>query len=136
MKAIVNTAPGVLEFRTLPLPEPRPGEVLIRTCACGICATDILMINGWDRTGFPSIPGHEWSGTVEETGTGVGPEILGHRCVAENVQSDGGKVGFEHPGGYGKYFVTEAENLRFLPDSKKKNWKWKRLKNRRTNSRR
>ena len=82
MKAIVNTAPGRLEMRELPLPEPLRGEARIRTGACGICATDLVMIDGWERTGFPSIPGHEWSGTVDAVGPGVDEELLGRRCVA------------------------------------------------------
>ncbi len=71
MKAIVNTGPGRLEMRDLPTPSPAAGQVRIRTGAVGICATDLEMIGGWDRTGFPAIPGHEWSGTVDALGPGV-----------------------------------------------------------------
>ena len=117
MKAIVNTAPGRLEMIELPTPRPGPGQVLIRTGACAICATDLVMIAGWERTGFPAIPGHEWSGTVAETGPGVDAALRpGRRCVAENVWSTGGEVGFEHPGGYAEYFVTEAAKVQVLPD--------------------
>jgi alcohol dehydrogenase len=116
MRAIVNTAPGRLEMRELPLPEPGPGQVRVRTLACGICATDLRMIAGWDRTGFPSVPGHEWSGEVDAVGPGVGARLIGARCVAENVLADGGEVGFEHPGGYGEHLITEAAKVRRLPD--------------------
>jgi threonine dehydrogenase-like Zn-dependent dehydrogenase len=115
VKAIVNTGPGVLELRELPAPVPGPGQALIRTAFCSICATDLKMITGWDRTGFPSIPGHEWSGIVESVGPGVDPGLVGRPCVAENVLSDGGEVGFEHPGGYGELFLTEARNVLPLP---------------------
>ena len=115
MKAIVNTGPNVLELRELPVPVPGPGQVLIRTACCGICATDIEMIAGWERTGFPSIPGHEWSGVVEAVGAGADPGLVGRPCVAENVLSDGGEVGFEHPGGYGELFLTETRNVLPLP---------------------
>lgn len=115
MRAIVNTGPGVLELRELPKPVPGPGQALIRTAFCGICATDLQMIAGWDRTGFPSIPGHEWSGVVEAVGSGGDPALVGRACVAENVLSDGGEVGFEHPGGYGECFLTEARNVLPLP---------------------
>lgn len=117
MKAIVNTAPGRLELLELPLPEPGPGEVRIRTLACGVCATDLQMIAGWARTGFPAIPGHEWCGVVDAVGPGVTAPLAGRRCVAENVMADGGEVGFEHPGGYGQYFVTLARNVQVLPDN-------------------
>ena len=93
MKAIVNTAPGRLEWREFPLPKPRAGEVRIRTGACGVCATDLAMIAGWERTGFPSIPGHEWSGTVDAAGRGVSKSLVGRRCVGENVLSRGGEPG-------------------------------------------
>ncbi len=116
MKAIVNTAPGRLEWLDWPSPEPGPGQVRIRTQAVGICATDLEMIAGWERTGFPSIPGHEWSGIVDAAGPGVDPALIGAPCVAENVWADGGEVGFEHPGGYGACFVTEAARVQRLPD--------------------
>ena len=115
MRAIVNTGPGELTWQDLPTPQPRPGEVRIRTGACAICATDLHMIAGWNRTGYPSIPGHEWAGTVDAVGAGVDPGLVGKRCVAENVLSDGGEVGFEHPGGYGEYLVTEARGIQVLP---------------------
>lgn len=115
MKAIVNTGPNRLELQDLPLPDPGPGQVRIRTVACGICATDLEMIAGWKRTGFPAVPGHEWAGVVEASGPGGDTSLIGRLCVAENVLSDGGEVGFEHPGGYAEYFLTEARNVHYLP---------------------
>jgi threonine dehydrogenase-like Zn-dependent dehydrogenase len=73
------------------------------------------MIDGWSRTGFPAIPGHEWAGTVDAVGEGVSASLIGSRCVAENVLTDGKEVGFEHPGGYGEYFLTEARRVQVLP---------------------
>jgi threonine dehydrogenase-like Zn-dependent dehydrogenase len=117
MKALVQTAPGTLELINWPQPQPGPGQVRIRTLACGICATDLKMLAGWQRTGFPAIPGHEWSGIIDATGPGVDPGMEGRLCVAENVLLDGGEVGFEHPGGYGEFFLTEARNLYLLPEN-------------------
>ena len=116
MKALVNTAAGRLEMLERPTPTPGEGEVLVRTAYCGICATDVEMIAGWARTTWGAIPGHEWSGRVERVGPGVETALAGRACVAENVLSDGGEVGFEHGGGYGEFFVTEAANVRVLPD--------------------
>ena len=116
MRAVVNTSPNHLELQELPTPQPGVGQVRIRTAACGICATDLHMIAGWDRTPFPAIPGHEWAGTVDALGEGVDKALAGKRCVAENVLSNGGEVGFEFPGGYGEYFITEAANICPLPD--------------------
>jgi 2-desacetyl-2-hydroxyethyl bacteriochlorophyllide A dehydrogenase len=115
MNAIVNTAPGLLEWRDWPTPNLGPGQVRIRTAACSICATDLEMIAGWKRTTFPAVPGHEWSGRVDAVGPDVSRELLGRACVAENVMRDGGEVGFEHPGGYAQCFLTEAANVRTLP---------------------
>jgi 2-desacetyl-2-hydroxyethyl bacteriochlorophyllide A dehydrogenase len=115
MKAIVNTAPGRLELRDVPTPEPGNGQVRVKVAACGICATDLQMIAGWQRTGFPSIPGHEWSGVVDSVGPDVSGDLVGAPCVAENVLSDGVEVGFERPGGYGQYLLTDAKNVHRLP---------------------
>jgi (R,R)-butanediol dehydrogenase/meso-butanediol dehydrogenase/diacetyl reductase len=74
------------------------------------------MIAGWERTQFPVICGHEWAGIVDKAGEGVDESLIGHKCVAENVLTDGGEVGFEHPGGYAEYFITESKNIQLLPD--------------------
>jgi len=50
MKAIANTAASELKMLDVPLPEPGSGCVRIRSRACGICATDLEMISGWERT--------------------------------------------------------------------------------------
>lgn len=117
MKAIANFGPGQLELREVSLPVPGRGQVRIRVAAVGICATDLEMIAGWDRTGFPAIPGHEWSGVVDAAGPGADRGLIGRRCVAENVLADGGEVGFEHPGGYAEFLITEAANVHALPAS-------------------
>jgi 2-desacetyl-2-hydroxyethyl bacteriochlorophyllide A dehydrogenase len=115
MRALVNTAPDRLELQEWPLPEPGPGMLRVKTAFCGICATDLEMIAGWERTGFPSIPGHEWSGVIDAVGAGVDDGLIGSHCVAENMLSTGGEVGFEAPGGYGEYLLVEASNLYTLP---------------------
>ena len=117
MRAIVNTGPNRLELLDRPTPEPGAGQVRIRVGACGVCATDLAMIAGWDRTDFGSIPGHEWSGTVDAVGPGGDEALVGRRCVAENVLSDGGEVGFEHPGAYAEYLITEEANVYVLPEA-------------------
>ena len=117
MRAIVLAAPGRLEMRDVPVPKPQAGQVRVRTAACGICATDLVMIDGDPRVRPPAVLGHEWSGTVDAVGPGGDGSLVGRRCVAENVLADGGEVGFEHPGGYGECLVTEARNVHVLPDA-------------------
>lgn len=114
--AIVNTGPNELTMREMPVAEPARGEARIRTLACGVCATDLEMIAGWDRTGFPAIPGHEWCGRIESVGPGVSADLAGKIAVGDNILPDGGEIGFEHPGGYARLFVTRADNLIVLPD--------------------
>ena len=87
----------------------------MRTAACGVCTTDLKMIAGWPRTGFPSIPGHEWVGRVDALGAEVDPAWMGRLCVGENELPDGTEVGFEYPGGYAQFFVTQARALLPLP---------------------
>jgi len=115
MRAIVLVEPGRLEWREVPAPRPGPGQVRVRTAACGVCATDLAMIAGDPRVRPPAILGHEWAGRVDAVGPGVDPALCGRPCVAENVLADGGEVGFEHPGGYGECLLTEAANLHLLP---------------------
>lgn len=115
MKAIVLVAPRRLEMRDVPMPEPGRGQVLVRAAACGICATDLAMIDGNPRVRPPAVLGHEWAGVIERVGDGVKRTLVGRPCVAENVLADGGEVGFEHAGGYGQYLVTEAANVHVLP---------------------
>jgi L-iditol 2-dehydrogenase len=103
-------------MREVPRPNPPQGHVRIRTAAVGICATDLVMIDGNPRVKCPAILGHEWSGVVDAAGTGVDEALLGKACVAENILEDGGEVGFEHYGGYGEFFSTRAENLQLLPE--------------------
>ena len=115
MKALVNISPDKLELQDMPLPEPGIGEARIRVTYCGICATDLEMITGWERTDFPAIPGHEWTGIVDAVGEGGTTSLIGKNVVAENIRKDGGEVGFEHPGGYGEYLIVEENRIHSLP---------------------
>jgi len=116
MKAIVLTESGRLAMQEVPKPEPGEGQVRIRTAACGVCGTDLEMMAGDDRVTRPAILGHEWAGYVDAAGSPDDVALVGKPCVAENVLSDGGEVGFEHPGGYGEFLVTEAANVHVLPE--------------------
>ena len=60
----------------------RPDEVIVRTAFCGICGTDLEILHGTMPDGFtryPVVPGHEWTGTVEEIGSQVGNLRVGDR---------------------------------------------------------
>ncbi len=71
MKAVRLEATGKLQLCEISKPVPRPGELLVRIEACGICGTDRHIFHGE----FPSKPpvtlGHEFAGIVEAVGSGV-----------------------------------------------------------------
>lgn len=72
MKQAVMTSPGVIEFRDVPSPEPRPGQVLLRIKRIGVCGSDIHVYHGKHAlTPYPVVQGHEVSGVVEKLGEGV-----------------------------------------------------------------
>ncbi|MGB7264609.1 MAG: quinone oxidoreductase [Terracidiphilus sp.] len=74
MKAIQIQATGgpeVLQLVDLPIPEPGPGQVLVRIEATGVNFIEIYFRKGVYKTAFPMIPGSEGAGTVEELGPGV-----------------------------------------------------------------
>src|SRR5690606_31178688 len=55
-----------------PVPEPGPGQVLIRVAACGVCRTDLHVVDGeLTEAKLPIVPGHEIVGQVVRTGRGV-----------------------------------------------------------------
>ena len=73
MRAMVFTGNSPrLEARDLPQPVPGPGEVLIRVEACGVCRTDLHIVDGeLSAPRLPLVPGHEIVGRIERIGPGV-----------------------------------------------------------------
>ena len=60
-----------LVVQELELTDPRPGEVLVRLVACGVCHTDLYTASGVDPSGYaPTVLGHEGAGVVEKVGDG------------------------------------------------------------------
>jgi S-(hydroxymethyl)glutathione dehydrogenase/alcohol dehydrogenase len=71
-----------LQVQELELAEPRPGEVLVRLVACGVCHTDLYTASGADPSGYaPTVLGHEGAGIVEVVGEGVGSVAPGDHVV-------------------------------------------------------
>jgi len=69
MRAVVIDAPGRIRVDNVPDPTPRPDEVLVRVGACGICGTDLHIIDGESPLArYPVIPGHEFAGEVVALG--------------------------------------------------------------------
>lgn len=86
MKALVLEDYNTLVYKDVPDPEPRPGEVLIKVMACGICGSDIHGFDGsTGRRIPPLIMGHEASGVIAETGRGVEIWKAGDRVTFDST---------------------------------------------------
>ena len=90
MRAVVKTAyaPGNIELRTVPIPQPGPREVLLRVKAAAVCGTDVHIRhwNAWAqaRMNPPVVIGHEFSGEVVEIGSDVRTVRVGDRVSSES----------------------------------------------------
>jgi L-iditol 2-dehydrogenase len=81
MKACVLHSIGDLRYEEVEDPHPEAGEVLLRVDACGVCGSDIPRVFEKGTYRFPTIPGHEFSGTVLQCGEGVDPKWVGKQVV-------------------------------------------------------
>ena len=81
--AVVTDFSAPLEIREVPIPEPGPGDVLVRMETSGLCHTDIHAAHGdWPvKPTPPFIPGHEGIGVVEELGADVTDRTVGDRVA-------------------------------------------------------
>ena len=84
MLAAVMTARRTMEIQKMPVPEPKPGELLIRIRHVGVCGSDLHMFSGSDvRVQKPVILGHEAAGEVAGIGEGVEGFSIGDRVALE-----------------------------------------------------
>src|SRR5207248_10836242 len=69
---LMRPAAGRVDAIERPIPEPGPGQVLVRVHACGVCRTDLHVVHGeLSNATIPIVPGHEIVGTIERAGAGV-----------------------------------------------------------------
>src|SRR5579872_6753523 len=72
VRGVVAPGKGAkVEVTTVVVPDPGPGEALVRVQACGVCHTDLHYREGAVNDDFPFLLGHEAAGVVESTGSGV-----------------------------------------------------------------
>jgi 2-desacetyl-2-hydroxyethyl bacteriochlorophyllide A dehydrogenase len=87
MRAIIIDAPGKFGVGSVPDPAPQPNELLVRVEACGICGTDLHIIDGDSPLArYPIVPGHEFAGEVVAVGSNVaqkGSFTVGSRVAVE-----------------------------------------------------
>lgn len=135
MKAAVLRKIGApLKIESLPIPKPGPGQILVKTVACGVCHSDLHAVDG-DWTPLPNlplIPGHEATGHVAALGPGttgfkngdpVGVPWMFSACGRcelclagmETVCKQGEATGYSVPGGYAEYLVAPADYVGRLP---------------------
>ena len=142
MRAVVIDAPGRIRVDNVPDPTPRPDEVLVRVGACGICGTDLHIIDGESPLArYPVIPGHEFAGEVvalggdiaQSNGNGeanitVGSRVAidpnlycGHcdlcRTGHENLCLNYAALGVTTNGAIAQYVVVPMASAYLLPDS-------------------
>ena len=135
MRAMVLDAPGTrLREAELPAPSPGPGQVLMRVLVCGVCRTDLHVVDGdLADPKLPLILGHQIVGRVEGCGPGVegltpgdrvGVPWLGWACGEcpacrggrENLCERARFTGYQIDGGYADHVVADARFCLPVPD--------------------
>src|SRR5437667_11814118 len=139
MKACMLRSPAAIETNPLectevPMPQPKSGEVLVRVRACGVCRTDLHVIEGeLPPRKSPVIPGHQVVGVIEKRGEGAQRFAAGARvgvawlyrtdgtCEycrsgAENLCDNPGFTGYTVDGGYAEYIVAPEEFVYAIPE--------------------
>jgi threonine dehydrogenase-like Zn-dependent dehydrogenase len=130
MKAALFEKPGVFNLVKRDLRRLKVDEVLVRVEACGICGTDLHIVEGTARSTPPVVLGHEYSGIVEDAGTAAGinegarvaidPNIscgtcfycrrgLVHLCAGLRA------LGVDIDGGMAEFCLVPKEQLHLLP---------------------
>src|SRR5438876_1084814 len=135
MRAMVLEAPRTpLVMRERPMPEPAPGEILVEIAACGVCRTDLHVVDGeLPHPKLPVVPGHEIVGRVAGMGARVAGFALGERigipwlgytcgqCVycrtgRENLCDRPLFTGYTRDGGYATHAIADARYCFPLPE--------------------
>jgi propanol-preferring alcohol dehydrogenase len=133
--AVVSQLGARLEILELPIPEPGPGQVLVRMLASGLCHTDVHAVRGdWPvKPKVPFIPGHEGVGIVESAGPGATLHRTGERvaipwlgsacghcryCVSgwETLCEAQQNTGYTVDGAWAEYAVAADSHVVAVPD--------------------
>jgi L-iditol 2-dehydrogenase len=130
----VMTAPHEIRFDEVPLPEAKPGQVLVQIKRIGICGSDIHVFHGQHPyVTYPLTQGHEVSAKVVALGEGVTEFRIGHKVTIEpqvycghcypcthgkyNLCENLKVMGFQTTGTASEYFAVDATKVTALPDN-------------------
>jgi len=134
MRAIVFDEPGSMRVADVPDPLPGVGEVIVKVDYCGICGTDLHILDGeFPPTPYPITPGHEFAGQVVACGPGIRHDLAEgdrvavdpslycgwcRRCRAghDNLCENWAAIGDTKNGAFAEYVVVPAVNAHRLPD--------------------
>ncbi|MET7639505.1 zinc-dependent alcohol dehydrogenase family protein [Streptomyces sp. NPDC005438] len=132
MKAAVIESVGKATVETVPDPTPGAREVVVEVAACGLCGTDLHILQGEFAPTLPIVPGHEFAGEVVGVGSGVTEVAVGDRVAVDpslycyechycrlghnNMCERWGAIGVTNPGGAAQYAVAPVANCVRLPD--------------------
>ncbi len=122
-----------LRLMDMPVPQPGPGEILVKISACGVCHTELDEIEGRLKPKLPVVLGHEVVGRVAGLGTGVSRLKIGERAGIAWIYSTCGKcrfckegqenlcpefvgTGCQANGGYAEYMVVPADFTYPIPE--------------------
>ncbi|MEU6556979.1 zinc-dependent alcohol dehydrogenase family protein [Streptomyces sp. NPDC046915] len=132
MKAAVIEAPGKVTVTTVPDPTPGPRQVVVQVAACGLCGTDLHILQGEFAPTLPVVPGHEFAGEVVGLGSEVTELAIGDRVAVDpslycnecrycragrnNLCDRWQAIGVTVAGGAAEYAVAPVANCVRLPD--------------------
>jgi 2-desacetyl-2-hydroxyethyl bacteriochlorophyllide A dehydrogenase len=136
VKAVVISSPGQVEVTTVDDPVPGPRDVVVDVAACGICGTDLHILDGEFAPTLPIVPGHEFSGVVVALGSDVEPAADGiavgdrvavdpslycfecHYCRngRNNLCERWNAIGVSRPGAAAEFVAAPVANCVKLPD--------------------
>jgi 2-desacetyl-2-hydroxyethyl bacteriochlorophyllide A dehydrogenase len=133
VKAAVIVTPGQIAIEKVPDPAPGPRDVVVRVAGCGICGTDLHIMEGEFAPAYPIVPGHEFAGEVVEVGSGVTEVAVGDQVAVDpslhcgecyqckrargNLCENWNAIGVTRPGGAAEFVVAPVKNCYRLPDS-------------------
>ncbi|MGI5502522.1 zinc-dependent alcohol dehydrogenase family protein [Lentzea sp. CA-135723] len=132
MKAAVITGVGSVEVTTVDDPKCGPREVVVDVAACGLCGTDLHILQGEFAPTLPVVPGHEFAGTIVEIGSQVNELQVGDRVAVDpslycfecrmcrngmnNLCERWAAIGVTTAGGAAEFAVAPVANCVKLPD--------------------